>query len=412
MIKIGIIGMGGFAGSHQNAVYELEKQGLCKLICTCDPNPSAFEVTLQETLKFKERGIQIFTNYLDMLEAYKDQLDVVTIPTPLPLHAQMHKDCVERGLAVYLEKPPSLYYKELEEMIEVEKSAKLKTNVGFNFIIEEHRQSIKKRIIAGEFGKIKRVSFCGMWPRSFNYFVRNNWGGKLKLNGKYVLDYCLGNAMAHYAHNVLFWAGTDELFDWAKIEQVQAEIYRAHDIQSADTVFAKAMTSKGIELDFALTHACAGEQYQLEKVECENAIIEYNPSTHYKIVCSDGKIEEASLARTSNAGSNIKAYLDYVEGRASRPLTRLEDCRPFTALCDLVYVASGTIHNIPKEVISYETEGFLDVKDIRDIAAKFIAEGLFPSQQGVSWSQPFGTAAKEDIGKLEGIIDAMVPDEN
>ena len=36
-IRIGIVGMGGFAGSHHNAVARLEERNQAKLICTCDP---------------------------------------------------------------------------------------------------------------------------------------------------------------------------------------------------------------------------------------------------------------------------------------------------------------------------------------------------------------------------------------
>jgi predicted dehydrogenase len=41
-IRIGIIGLGGFAGSHHNAVARLEERGHAKLVCTCDPRVEFF----------------------------------------------------------------------------------------------------------------------------------------------------------------------------------------------------------------------------------------------------------------------------------------------------------------------------------------------------------------------------------
>ena len=41
-IRIGIIGMGGFAAWHHNVVKRLEDRGQARLICTCDPQAAAF----------------------------------------------------------------------------------------------------------------------------------------------------------------------------------------------------------------------------------------------------------------------------------------------------------------------------------------------------------------------------------
>jgi predicted dehydrogenase len=41
MIRIGIIGVGGFAASHHQAVQSLEATGECRLVCTCDPGAAA-----------------------------------------------------------------------------------------------------------------------------------------------------------------------------------------------------------------------------------------------------------------------------------------------------------------------------------------------------------------------------------
>ncbi|MEO5960438.1 MAG: Gfo/Idh/MocA family oxidoreductase, partial [Opitutaceae bacterium] len=203
-IRIAIIGMGGFAGSHHNAVARLEERGHAKLVATCDPNLPAF-VGQQQAWRLAARGVQVFEDYRALLEACHADLDLVVVPTPIQLHAEMHAAATAYGLPTYLEKPPTLDYAELEKMIAADARARKASLVGFNFIIEKARLSLKERLLAGEFGAIRGATLSAMWPRPASYFVRNDWAGRLLIDGRVVLDSCFGNAMAHFVHNLLFW---------------------------------------------------------------------------------------------------------------------------------------------------------------------------------------------------------------
>lgn len=143
-IRTGILGMGGFAATHHQAVMTLEERGQARLTCTCDPNPDAFQ-TEQRAWHFARRGVRVFSHHGPLLEACRDQLDLLVVPTPIPLHAEMHRAGIAAGLAVYLEKPPTLDHIELEEMIAQDQRAKKATFVGFNFIIEKPRLALKTR---------------------------------------------------------------------------------------------------------------------------------------------------------------------------------------------------------------------------------------------------------------------------
>jgi predicted dehydrogenase len=176
----------------------LEDAGVCRLICTCDPSDDALQAA-RARWNLDGRGVRVWTDYREMLDVHVGELDVVTIPTPPPLHAEMHRACVERNLACYLEKPPTLDPDELERMITVDAGARKQTQVAFNFIIEEPRQALKRRLLAGEFGALRRASFVGLWPRASDYYARAAWAGRLLGNdGRLVLDSCIGNALAHH----------------------------------------------------------------------------------------------------------------------------------------------------------------------------------------------------------------------
>ncbi len=163
-IRIGIIGLGGFAGSHHNAVAKLEDQGHAKLIATCDPRAEAFAIE-QHTWRFAERGVHVYPDYRTMLDACHRGLDLVVVPTPINLHAEMHAAATALGLPVYLEKPPTLDHAELEQMITADGRARKSSLVGFNFIIEKPRLALKERLLAGEFGAIRGATLSALWPR-------------------------------------------------------------------------------------------------------------------------------------------------------------------------------------------------------------------------------------------------------
>ncbi|HEY9247958.1 MAG TPA: Gfo/Idh/MocA family oxidoreductase, partial [Rariglobus sp.] len=89
-IRIGIVGLGGYAGSHHDCLFALEAQHEARLVCTCDPQMQAFAVQM-EARRFAKRGVKVFANYRAMLEACGRELDLLVVPTPIPLHAEMHR---------------------------------------------------------------------------------------------------------------------------------------------------------------------------------------------------------------------------------------------------------------------------------------------------------------------------------
>ena len=412
-LRIGIIGMGGFAGQHHDAIAKLEQAGEFRLVCACDPQLAIFAGRQQE-LKFAERGVRVFADYLEMLDACRAELDVVTIPTPIPLHAPMHRACVDRGLAVYLEKPPTLDSAELEQMIGVDTRASLQTNVGFNFIIEPERQSLKQRLVAGEFGRVLRVEADALWPRNAAYFTRADWAGRLLRDGRLVLDSCIGNAMAHQVHNALFWCGADAQWSWGEIKRVQAELYRAHAIEGLDTAFIAATTRQGVDLRLAMSHACQGKHSQEERIVCEQAVIRFHiynsgpAGALYSVTGNDGRVETGGPVARDLVQVNFQAYGAYLRGAVDRPATRLVDCRAFVQLNNLAYIAARAITTIPTAYRKAHADGCLEVVGLPAAIHEFVQTGLFPSDQQQPWAVPGGAATSADLPALRRVVQEML----
>lgn len=409
-IRIAIIGLGGFAGSHHTAVARLEERGHAKLICTCDPRADTF-IKERETLAFAARGVGVFPDYKTMLAACARDLDLVVIPTPINLHAEMHAAVTALGLPVYLEKPPTLDHAELERMIVADQRAPKSSLVGFNFIVEQQRLALKERLLAGEFGTLRGTALSALWPRPASYFQRNNWAGRLMMDGRPVLDSCFGNAMAHFVHNMLFWAGTTGLYSWAQLTAVRAELYRAHAIEGADTFFVEADTTASVNMRFALSHACAGPASHNETVICDLATLHYAVGRSIEVRWRDGRVERSEPEPFDGLECNHLDYYRYLRGESDRPATSLIDSRPFVALNDLAHVSSGTITPIPAALVTQvreekEQKDYINVAGMNTAVDSFLAHGTWPGVHG--WNRAGGDVTTlADLPRFEATIRAM-----
>ncbi|HZZ21005.1 MAG TPA: Gfo/Idh/MocA family oxidoreductase [Opitutaceae bacterium] len=409
-VRIGIIGMGGFAGSHHTTVARLEEKGILKLVCTCDPDPAAF-TEAQKAWKFAQRGVKVFSDYRSMLDACHGELDYVATPTPIQLHAVMHEAITARGISAYVEKPPSLDYAELDRMIVADTRARKPSLVGFNFIVEKSRLALKERLLSGEFGAIRGGTLSAMWPRPSGYFSRNGWCGRLLVDGHMVLDSCFGNAMAHFVHNMLFWTGSPGIYSWASIAAVRAELYRAHPIEGADTFFVEADLATGCTLRFALSHACSGASASSETVICEKAILRYAVGGQVEVSWKDGRTERINTEPFDALEENHVEYCRFMRGEVARPATTLADSRPLVVLNDLAYISSGNILPIPTHLVSIvrdekEQKDYLSVNGMAKTVDNFLSRGIWPGYAG--WRRDNGeVVTSADLPRFPGIVQSM-----
>jgi predicted dehydrogenase len=409
-VRIAIIGMGGFAGSHHNTVARLEERGLVKLACACDPDPTRFAVE-QQVWRLAQRGVRVFDDYRAMLASCHGEIDYVAIPTPIRLHAEMHAAATSYGLPAYLEKPPTLNHAELDLMIAADTRARKSSLVGFNFIVEKSRLRLKERLLSGEFGAIRGGTLCALWPRPSGYFARNGWSGRLIVDDQIVLDSCFGNAMAHFVHNMLFWTGTPGLFSWAEIAAVRAELYRAHAIEGADTFFVEADLATGCTLRFALSHACAGASTSSETVICEKAILRYAVGGQVEVSWKDGRTERVPSGPFDGLEENHVEYGRYLRGEVDRPATTLEDSRPLVVLNDLAHVSSGSIQPIPERLVSplreeKEQKDYVRIEGMAKVVDHFLCRGIWPGYAG--WRRDNGeVVTPADLARFEPTVRAM-----
>lgn len=377
MLNVAVIGLGGFAGEHHRAVAALEAEGVCRLVACADPGRARMG---DEIARYRliERGVAMYDTLDDLLAAGHD-LDVVGLPTPIHLHAEQHAACVARGLAVYLEKPPTLWPPELEEMIARDNAAPFATHVGFNFVGDPFRLALLDRIRSGEFGPLRTVTLRGTWPRDDAYYARNNWAGREWVHGRPVFDSPIGNALAHYVQNVLMWADSD-------VVNVEAQLFRAREIETFDTVFAQATMANGVTLRLGVTHTF-GENFQRETLVFDAVTITSDAWDRIGILQAGVEARGTRLGEEMLRSDwtypqaiieNFRAYFEYVRGERAAPVTPLTACRNFVALHADAYATSGGGHPFDPERVT-DHNGCRMVAGLADELDRFVEDGVWPS---------------------------------
>ena len=212
---------------------------------------------------------------------------------------------------------------------------------------------------------------------------------------------------------VLFWAGKNDLLNWAEIAEAQAELYRAHPIESADTFFVQAKTKDGVQLRFGMSQAHAGAGAHSETIVCEKATLRYVVGQQIEIRWNQGRVERISLDPFDALLENHLHYYRYLRGEIPRPATMLTDTRPFVHLNALAFISSGEISTIPAAHAlltrnEKEQKDYYAVAGLESILEDFLIRGRWPSAAGWSRSVPPTVVAPTDLARFEPTVKSLV----
>jgi predicted dehydrogenase len=119
-IKVGVIGTGGISGTH---IGNVAKMTGVELVGVCDIVPGKAEAVA------KQRGGRPYTNYQEMLD--KEKPEMVLLLTPQTVRFDPIKACAERGIALFIEKPPAKNMEEARKTSAVIRQHNLMHSIGF-----------------------------------------------------------------------------------------------------------------------------------------------------------------------------------------------------------------------------------------------------------------------------------------
>ena len=168
-----IVGTGGIADIHALDITKLT--GRAEIVAAVDTDP--------ERLSAFTKKWSVPRSYADlttMLDA--ESPDVVDVCTPPALHAAQARACMERGLTVLCEKPPTLSLAELDELAALESAG-----TGRFAAVVQHRfgsgaRKLRRLVADARLGP-PTVAVCNtLWFRPDEYFAVP-WRGKWEIEG-------------------------------------------------------------------------------------------------------------------------------------------------------------------------------------------------------------------------------------
>jgi predicted dehydrogenase len=145
-LRLGIIGCGGMANSHMDALLPIKETDQVEIAAVCDVFQKRLDAAVQKT------GARPIRRYLDLL-SQKD-LDYVLIATPEHWHHRMILDAVAAGKHVYVEKPMTHSIPQAQEVVGKVRESKLKVQVGVQGMSDDSYEVANRYIQEGVLGKV------------------------------------------------------------------------------------------------------------------------------------------------------------------------------------------------------------------------------------------------------------------
>ena len=376
-----LVGVGGYGATYANYLLSGEFDADLQLTGVVDP----FAKTSSCYEQLIKKNIPIY----DSMEAYfaKHKADLTIISTPIHLHYDQCSIALENGSNVLCEKPlvPNL---EALDKLEQKRGDKLLA-VGFQWCYSTVMQTLKKRILSKEFGKALNLKCYVSWPRNWAYYSRGvNWAGKIKsANGDLIHDSIASNATAHYIQNMLFLLGAD-MESAASLTNIQAECYRANDIESFDTIAFKGKAGEA-EIYYTASHATYNEIHPVMDYTFENARIWINVRNQ-DFICTvhhkDGRVEDLGHGLGEGEINRVRFMVKRLKGEEAHVCTA-QTARPITALIDSIF-NQAKFHSFPSNIIIKDTEKEATyVQNLHLDLWDCFSRNQLPSEMGFNWSQ-------------------------
>lgn len=383
--RIAVVGMGGFARTHHRYVKRVVEAGLGRQVAQV-AIPADQEIFAAELAEMRKRGVEIFGSLREMLAVARERIDLVCIPTGIPLHRSMTVAALEAGCHVLVEKPAAGSIQDVDAMVAAAQRADRLCAVGFQHVYQPEYRRIKEWVCQGRLGKIRQIKSFGCWPRDPGYYGRNGWAGRLAVGDTWVLDGPHNNALGH-AVNAMCFMGSDDPDNVLHPLSIQAELYRVNQIESADTVAFRAGTAEGVEVFFAVSHCTEENVNPLFVFTGDKGRLELTYEGDIRAVWEDGRREELAAVAEERAGV-LEDVVRVVAGDKDKLACPLALTRS-QILCTCGTFESSAIHEIPVSLRTVDAgSGVVVVPGMSGYVQRAFEEGALFSELGIDWARP------------------------
>lgn len=171
-IKIGLVGAGGIAQTIH--LPNLKKNEHVAIAAISDNDEiKAFRVA--EKFKIKS----VYEDAAEMLE--REKLDGLLLMTPTNLHLPICSIAAQKGIHLFLEKPPVLNLAEMKKLLAVVKKNNIHAMVGNNLIFDPNLNIFKEMVQKSEIGEILYTNIG--WLQALKASSKSSWMFKKNIAG-------------------------------------------------------------------------------------------------------------------------------------------------------------------------------------------------------------------------------------
>jgi predicted dehydrogenase len=171
MVKAGFIGFGRMGLTHFSI---LNTHPSVKIVSVCDQSATMLKILS------KYVDVKTYTDYAKMLD--DSDLDCVLISTPGNSHSEIVRECLKRGLHVFVEKPFTMTVSEGQAVMAELGEKPLVTQVGYVNRFNEVFMEVKKLVAEGVIGDVVNFS-SEMFGATVLKDSKSSWRGSRKSGG-------------------------------------------------------------------------------------------------------------------------------------------------------------------------------------------------------------------------------------
>jgi len=387
-VRIGLIGVGGYAAHYLRNILELEKEGVYELASVAIRTRGKYP---EQEAKLKGHSAKIRRDFDEMLEKDGNRLEVAAIPTGIDSHRDLTIRAFEAGLNVMLEKPTAATIQDIDAMIAAGERRGRFCAIGVQSQWDTNVTAIKRLIGKGRIGRVREAIVVGNWRRHDSYYERNPWAGAWMLNGRYILDGTVSNPFAHYLFNALFFA-SPEPGRTAIPASVRAELYRAHDIESEDTSCLEIVCDNGARIYFYATLCAQDSRAPTIEIVGEKGRVFWDFGDVAKVYEGDRVVEEIPkglfdprlpmFRNVARLQRGLDEELNCPIAMTRSHVLALNGAFE-SAVAPVPIPASHVKRSMDKEAGSIATE----IAGIEELSARAAAERKLYSDLGVPWAK-------------------------
>jgi predicted dehydrogenase len=242
MVNVGIIGLGKMGLSHFSIINAHDD---VKVVGVCDSSGYILDILSKYT------GVDTYTDLGRMLES--TNVEAAVISTPSKFHAPMVRDCLERGIHVFCEKPFCLDPGDAVALAQLAREKGLVTQVGY------HNRHL------ATFGEVKRILDLGVLGRVTHVLAEaygpvvlkpkgSTWRSKKDEGGGALYDYA-----AHPADLLTWYFGRPDSVSGT----VLAKVFSA---ETEDEVFTTLRWPSGVSGQLSVSWSDESERKMTTRV--------------------------------------------------------------------------------------------------------------------------------------------------